>query len=110
MTGRAVGYLGDDVRLGGILLGMDMKNVDARKFYKKFGFRGWRDAWSQVCRLEISLGAQIEAQEPMRTFSHGPSIRRTSTCEDPVWATLTQNKRKNMSGSVAFHVTASMVR
>ena len=41
---RAIEYLRDEVKLDGVFLGMDSRNVDAGKFYERLGFAQWKGA------------------------------------------------------------------
>ena len=44
LIGRAVEHLRDEVGLDGVFLGMDPRNIEARRFYERLGFRRWDGA------------------------------------------------------------------
>jgi len=54
LIGRGVEYLRDEAGLDGVFLGMDMRNVDARRFYERLGFRRWSGAPEHSVGLKFS--------------------------------------------------------
>ena len=54
LIGRAVEYLRDEAGLDGVFLGMDMRNMDARRFYEKLGFRRWSGAPEHTVGLKFA--------------------------------------------------------